>query len=331
MWRGGDLSFLSWFNNITILNLPVRDFWFLIFFLDFFFFCFRFFTFFFKKFHHIYYIGADMVDGRYFHTSPYFLCFILFSKFISPAISIISFSYKKCHTKASFFIFYSLKRRAFFYPRDQNSSLALARDFSPIHNSVISDLSFCIDRYSFHTGIHDWILEKKKAWNKILMLCPSKNSSISDIDSFLSNLSEELSDWHDWNFVIVRHVFSPAQHQWLYCNVLCSLLKEKAILLDTPNVLVSRDILHGVDAAVSCLMHFSLWSVAAGTPILMMDYDKKVLPIFSDLWIENMVASSERDFFVKIKKLRRDHQTNLSQMALARTIASNTAFRTDYE
>ena len=331
MWRWWDLSFLLGLPQVSIINLPVRDFWLIRFLLDFFLFFFKIFSFFFTKVNHVYYIGADMVDGRFLHMSPYFLCVIILNKFISYSVSVVSFSYKKCYTRTSFFLFYFLRKTAIFHPRDKTSFNALAKDFSPDRSFVITDLSFCLDRHIFKTTVHDWVSQRKRLWNKILMFCPSKNSSINDIDNFLSKMATELNDWEEWSFVIVRHVFSPVQHQWIYCKFIHSLLKDKAILLDIPNVLIVRDILYNADITASCLMHFALWSIVAGKPVVMMDYDKKALPIFADLWIEDMVAQNENDFFIKMRKLKTNFHIYSSHMVSAKKIAEQTALNVSYE
>ncbi len=163
------------------------------------------------------------------------------------------------------------------------------------------------------------------------MFCPSKNSSINNINSFLSKMAQELNDWNGWSFVIVRHVFSPVQQQWIYCKSISSLLKDRAFLLDIPNVLVVRDILYGADMTASCLMHFALGSVAAGKPVVMMDYDNKALPIFTDLWIQDMVAKDESDFFVKMRKLKTDFHTHASCIMSAKRTAELTSLNVFYE
>lgn len=316
--RNSNINFLSHVENLEIIYLPKITLFFKHPFDGIYFFCFLLNSYFFHI-KALYFLWADIIDGRWWPFNSIFSFLFLINTYIADTFHIISFSFSSCKSVKNLWLLKKIKNTAFFYPRDTQSACLFQEQIAPKNNTTISDLSFLVWKHSIeNVQISSWLQSMSNSKNKILLISLAKRPSINDMGKFINELVSELNTWENWCFMIICHCFD--QETIMHCRSWSELLTNPSIVVEIQDVRIIRNLTYKVDAVFSCLMHCALGWIAAQKPTVILDYHKKAHHIFHDLKIPDSVLQEESNLIEKLRYLRSNYPINNS-LRSAYTIA----------
>lgn len=253
-----------------------------------------------RKIEASYYIGADVLDGRWWKISKLFMCMILISKIYSNKLWIISFSYWKTKWLRNKIMLKIIKNYCFFYPRDSTSLVNIKKDINAKKVELINDLSFLVEN-TINKNVKKILWLQKN--QKILAISIAKRKNIKNMDIFLEKLANQINEMGDeWTIVIIQHIFEEETR--LYTENLFEKIRQKKVLVQERNALFVRQLIKYSDYCFSCLMHFGLGAIKYKKRVTILDYDDKCTNILVDLNLSSVVTKDENTFIQRIKEIK---------------------------